>query len=89
MPLLANLSRDEALHEVEVAHLLGYRTMNAFKRALGRNAIPPPDRYLGSRNRDPVWSRRKLEAWLRGELAAANEVSETDRALERLRYGSR
>ena len=74
----------EALHEIQVAAFLGYRRMADFRRALKRGDIPQPDQILG---RDPVWSRSRLEAWLRGDQGALSLEEAEAEAMRRAERG--
>lgn len=77
----------EALHEVQTASFLGYRRMAEFRRALRQGLVPEPDRYLQRGNRDPVWSRARLEAWLTGKGHAESDPDEVLEAIRRAQVG--
>ena len=77
----------EALHEVQAAALLGYRRMSEFRRAVRQGVVPAPDRFLRKGRRDPVWSRSRLEAWLKGDLTALSQSEEAEEAIRRAQLG--
>lgn len=77
----------EALHEIQAAGFLGYRRISEFRRALRQGIVPKPDRYLQRGNRDPVWSRARLEAWLTGKDNAESDPDEILEAIRRARVG--
>ena len=76
----------DALHEIQAADLLGYIQIKHFRRDLRAGRIPAPDREL---NGGPVWSRRRLEAWLHGDLAAFSSTNheEQEEAVRRVSNG--
>ncbi len=75
----------DALHEVQAADLLGYFRISHFRRDLKLGKIPAPDRILTG---GPVWSRRRLEAWLHGDLSAfSSDTDEEDEAVRRVANG--
>ena len=75
----------DALHEVQAADLLGYVQIKHFHRDLKAGRIPRPDRELAG---GPVWSRRRLEAWLHGDHSAfSSQTDQEDEAVRRVANG--
>lgn len=56
----------EALSEIEVASMLGFRKWSEFRRALRENKVPHPTRVDGNTK---IWSRRSVQNWIDGQGA--------------------
>lgn len=53
----------EALYEIQVASMLGYRRWTEFRRAIKDGKVPYPNRIDGQVK---IWSRQAVEAWIEG-----------------------
>ena len=70
----------EALHEIQVAELLGFTRVKDWERARRKGLIPAPDQELPD---GPRWDRERLLAWLRGTEETTSLMDDEKELIER------